>query len=210
MDALRARVERGKQAIENVVSRLSPDDTLSTQSEEPPASDDTPTPTGSPVSGEAVGPGGDAKKVEGDIELDGSFTVTGDGVETAGATGEDGRNVTGTFDWGEDSGAMTGQVTGGEPPPTCTACLCAVSRPVGATRSMRFRWNDPPHPCRRARCGRPSNHPHRPRAERGRTRHGLAWTEKQQRGLPWAKTLCFFIRPCRRRAVRQRRPSLVL
>ena len=88
------RIDRGKGALENVAGELLPDDAIHARRDTETLAWEPPPPIGSRVSGEASGPDGITALVEGDISLDGDFTVTGDDsrglpVVVKGAAGDD-------------------------------------------------------------------------------------------------------------------------
>lgn len=72
------RIDRGKEALENVAGELLPDDAIQERQDTEPLALETPPPIGSRVSGEASGPGGTVAQVEGDVTPDGDFAVAGD------------------------------------------------------------------------------------------------------------------------------------
>ena len=105
---LRAKIEQGKQVLENAVNQLTLDDPLCSESEDPPISDDTPPPIDSPMSGQAERPNGIVEQLSGDIDPDGSFAAVGNGLEILGDVSEDGTSVAATFAWDGESGIAVG------------------------------------------------------------------------------------------------------
>ena len=88
------RIDRGKEALENVAGELLPEDAIHERQDTETLALETPPPIGSRVSGEASGPGGTVARVEGDITPDGDFAVAGgdDGdpsVVISGSVGDD-------------------------------------------------------------------------------------------------------------------------
>lgn len=143
---LRARVQRGKQAIKNVVSRLSSGTDLRDLNENPPISDDVPQPIDSPASGEAEGPNGIVEQLSGDIDPDGNITVVGDGVEILGDVSEDGTSVAAMFTWDGESGIAVGTV---QPPAHDEFPLLGEAHyacPCGQWGEPRLNVEDPDDP----------------------------------------------------------------
>ena len=72
------RIDRGKEALENVAGELLPEDAIHERQDTETLALETPPPIGSRVSGEASGSGDTVAQVEGDITPDGDFAVAGD------------------------------------------------------------------------------------------------------------------------------------
>ena len=102
------RVDRGKEALENIAGELLRDDAIHERQDTEPLALEIPPAIGSRISGEASGPRGTMVQVEGDITLDGDFAVMGDddgdlSVVISGSVGDDG-----TADSGEVAPTLTG------------------------------------------------------------------------------------------------------
>ena len=130
------RIDRGKEALENVAGRLLPDDAIHGWQDTEPLSSETPPPIGSRVSGEASGPGDTVAQVEGDITPDGDFAVTGYddrdlSVVIKGSVGDD--DTAG-------SGALTPTLTGTGASPLRVATGNSVVAEDTSGDAAAFEW----------------------------------------------------------------------
>ena len=106
------QIDRGKEALESAVNNLWPEDATHDEWYREPSSDDMPPAIGSYLSGEARRDDDTVVDVEGNIDQEGSFNVTGSDeyghlVEISGSAEDNSASFSGTFEWGPDRGTVS-------------------------------------------------------------------------------------------------------
>ena len=126
---IRDRITTGGENLANVVTGLLPGDEVGVRHEREPVSMIDPPTVGGIISGEAIGPNGTRTSVQGSIDANGDFTVTGTDnqgrqVSISGSVGGDGTVEDAGFSWGSDSG------TGAMQPPATGAAYVMCAAPI--------------------------------------------------------------------------------